>query len=50
MLGDVLDAFAVDPDLAAVAEALEVFVAGQRPGASDLGQMPAAARASSGLG
>jgi hypothetical protein len=50
MLGDVLDAVAVDPDLAAVAQVLEVLLAGQRAGASGFGQRPAAARASSGFG
>src|SRR5580700_7255124 len=50
MLGDVLNPFAVDPDLAAVAQALEVLLAGQREGASGVGQMPAAPRASSGFG
>ena len=50
MLGDVADLLAVDPDLAPVAKALEVLLAGQRAGASGFGQRPAAASASSGFG
>ena len=49
MLGHVPDAFAVDPDLATVTQALEVLRAGERRGAGGPGQSPAAARASSGF-